>query len=141
MTYILDITSLERATKTLKEALDELERDSRSFIKDSVIQRFEYTYELCYKFFRRYLKVAAPSDSDTDFVPLQELVRTANQMGMFKGDWDDWKKYREARNISSHTYDLDKADEIVAIAPKFYEEAVYFLNKLKESLEVLEKAE
>lgn len=134
----LDITSLEKAINSFKKALDELKKDDRSFIKDSVVQRFEYTYELCYKFFKRYLRIADRSDSDTDFVPIQELVRTANQMGMFKGDWGDWKKYREARNITSHTYDEDKAEEIVAVAQKFYEEAVYFENKLKEGLKVVE---
>lgn len=130
----LDISTLEKAIKTLKEALDELKKDDRSFIKDSVVQRFEYTYELCYKFFKRYLKIVGPGTPDTDLISLQELVRTANQMGMFRGDWEDWKRYREARNISSHTYDTDKADEVISIASKFYEEAVFFLGRLEDGI-------
>jgi DNA replication initiation complex subunit (GINS family) len=55
-------------------------------------------------------------------------------MGLFKGNWEKWKIYRDARNITSHTYDENKADSIIAIAPEFYAEALYFLNELKKRL-------
>ncbi|MBR1734863.1 MAG: nucleotidyltransferase substrate binding protein [Alphaproteobacteria bacterium] len=135
MNEILDVSSLEKAIKSLDEALKELKKDNRSFIKDSVVQRFEYTYELCHKFFKRYLKIAAPSMQDLDEMPFQSLIRTANKMGMFLSDLEKWKNYRNARNITSHTYDSEKSEIIVAIAPEFYEEAVYFFNKLKTKLE------
>ena len=56
-------------------------------------------------------------------------------MGMFLSDLEKWKNYRNARNITSHTYDSEKSEIIVAIAPEFYEEAMYFLDKLKTKLE------
>ena len=58
MKEILETSSLKKAIDSLQEALDELKKDNRSFIKDSVVQRFEYTYELCYKFLKRYLKIS-----------------------------------------------------------------------------------
>ena len=131
---ILDITSLEQAIKTLRESLERLKRDDESFIKDSVIKRFEYTYELCHRLFKRYLEVASPGVTDLDGMVFQTLVRTANEMGMFKGDWSKWKKYRDARNITSHTYSEEKADQVVRVAYEFYDEAEYFLNKRKEKL-------
>ena len=134
MNEILDVSSLEKAIKSLDEALKELKKDNRSFIKDSVVQRFEYTYELCYKFFKRYLKIAAPSTQNLDEMPFQSLIRTANEMRMFLSDGGKWKNYRNARNIILHTYDSKKSEIIIAIAPEFYDEAAYFLAKLKERL-------
>jgi nucleotidyltransferase substrate binding protein (TIGR01987 family) len=134
MNEILDLSSLENATKSLYEVLQEFERDKRSFIKDSVVKRFEYTYELCPKIFKRYFEIAAPSIGNVDHMLFQNLVRTANETGLFKGNWEKWKTYRDARNITSHTYDENKADRIVAIAPEFYDEALYFLNELKKRL-------
>jgi nucleotidyltransferase substrate binding protein (TIGR01987 family) len=131
----LDLTSLENAIKSLCEVLQEFERDKRSFIKDSIVKRFEYAYELCPKMFKRYLEIATPSVGNVDHMLFQNLVRTANEMGLFKGNWEKWKTYRGARNITSHTYDGNKADSIVAIAPEFYGEAVYFLSELKKRLE------
>jgi nucleotidyltransferase substrate binding protein (TIGR01987 family) len=131
MSEKLDVTALESAIKSLHEVLQEFERDKRSFIKDSVVKRFEYTYELCPKMFKRYLEVAAPSVGNVDHMLFQNLVRTANEMGLFKGNWEKWKNYRNARNITSHTYDGNKADSIVAIATEFYDESLYFLNELK----------
>ncbi|MDR2268137.1 MAG: nucleotidyltransferase substrate binding protein [Holosporaceae bacterium] len=134
MREMLDLSSLENAIKSLCEVLQEFEHDQRSFIKDSIVKRFEYTYELCPKIFKRYLKIAAPSVGNVDHMLFQNLVRTANEMGLFKGNWEKWKTYRDARNITSHTYDESKADCIVAIAPEFYDEATYFLNMLKKRL-------
>ena len=146
MNNILDISPLEKAVKSLEKALIKLdqmnnspniEEDEKAFIKDSVIQRFEYTYELCPKFFKRYLKEAAADQqeaSELDYEPFQVLVRTANMTGMFKNDWEKWKIYRNARNITSHTYNEEKADEVTATAKEFYSEALYFLNRLKENL-------
>jgi hypothetical protein len=59
--------------------------------------------------FRRYLEVAAPSVGNIDHMLFQNLVRTANEMGLFKGNWEKWKTYRDARNITSHTYDENKS--------------------------------
>ena len=135
MNEILDVSSLEKAIESLDEALKELKKDNRSFIKDSVVQRFEYTYELCYKFFKRYLKIATPSSQYIEEMSFQSLIRTANEMGLFLNGWEKWKTYRNARNITSLTYDNEKSETIIATAPAFYEEAVYFLAKLKARLE------
>jgi nucleotidyltransferase substrate binding protein (TIGR01987 family) len=134
MSETLDLTSLENAIKRLDEVLLELKRDKRSFIKDSVVKRFEYTYELCPKMLKRYLEIAAPSVGNIDHMLFQNLVRTANEMGLFRGNWEKWKIYRDLRNITSHTYDENKADSVIAIASEFYAEALYFLNELKKRL-------
>ncbi|GHU11062.1 hypothetical protein FACS189449_01750 [Alphaproteobacteria bacterium] len=127
----LDLTSFEKAIKSLEEALNEVTIDNRSFIKDSVIQRFEYTYELCIKMLKRYLEVSEHSSENIDGMTFQTLIRSANEKGLLKGDLTKWLDYRGRRNITSHTYDGDKADAIISIVPDFYDEAVYFLSELK----------
>jgi hypothetical protein len=37
------------------------------------------------------------------------LVRTASERGLLKSGWDKWQIFREARNITSHTYNQAKA--------------------------------
>ncbi len=41
-----------------------------------------------------------------------------------------WFSYGEARNISSHTYNKDKAEEVYNIAAKFVNDARYLLDQL-----------
>jgi len=36
------------------------------------------------------------------------------------------------RGATSHTYDRVKAEEVFAIVPRFFEEARFLLNKLRE---------
>ena len=58
MTLIL--TPLENAINSLNIAFVEYQKDnSNEFVRDSVIQRFEYTYELCIKMLKRYLELLA----------------------------------------------------------------------------------
>jgi hypothetical protein len=48
--------SLEKALVSLKEAWAEYQKDiSNTFVRDSVIQRFEYTFEFSHKLLRRFL--------------------------------------------------------------------------------------
>ena len=42
---------------------------------------------------------------------------------MIAHGWPEWKRYRDKRNITSHTYDLEKAREVAAFIPEFLAEA------------------
>jgi hypothetical protein len=57
---MLDISSLKKAVASLDAALS---RDKDEFIRDSVIQRFEYTYELSWKFLARHLEIDVGSEA------------------------------------------------------------------------------
>ena len=52
----LDISALEKAIDRLHEGLARYQRDiSDTQIRDGLIQRFEFSYELSHKMLKRYL--------------------------------------------------------------------------------------
>ena len=127
----LDLSSLEQALHSLKIALREWNRASSPFVKDSCIQRFEYTYELSHKMLKRTLERMSPSPEEIDRLSFQDLVRLAAEQGLLAHSWDKWSAFREARNSTSHAYSEKKADEVFAAIPDFAGEAAYLLQQLK----------
>ena len=51
----LILTSLENAVASLQDALNEYAKEEDTYVRDAVIQRFEYTYELSHKLLKRHL--------------------------------------------------------------------------------------
>lgn len=101
-------------------------------IRDGVIQRFEYSYELCWTALKRYVKTYLPIGSQVDEMSLQELIRTGNEAGLLLSDWPAWKRFRALRGSTSHSYDRAKAEEVFAGVPEFAAEACHLLNRLRE---------
>lgn len=131
----LDISSLESAITRLKEGLERYQRDpSDTQIRDGLIQRFEFTYELSHKMLKRYLESASATPELYDDMPFADLIRSGNEQGLLLGDWPTWRGYREMRGKSSHTYAEKVALEVVAVIPAFLEEAVYLRDKLRARL-------
>ncbi len=127
----LEITSLKNAVQSLKIALDEFEKTQNVFVKDSCLQRFEYTYELSHKLLKRQLEAMSAAAETIDTMSFQHLIRHGAETGLLLHSWDVWKKYREARNATSHAYNEEKANEVFEIIPDFYREAKYLLEKLE----------
>jgi nucleotidyltransferase substrate binding protein (TIGR01987 family) len=129
----LDLSSFNKAIKSLKEAIVEFNKDKTNvFVKDSVIQRFEYTYELSHKTLKRFLEKSQFSSQNIDEMSFADIVRTANEKGLLLNDLEKWTIYRQKRNITSHTYDEIKAAEVISIVPDFLEEVEFLLKKLIE---------
>jgi len=100
--------------------LSELEREG-------LIQRFEYTYELAWKTlqdflrFKGYLDISGPNS-----------VLTQSFEDGFITDGDGWRRMKKSRELTSHTYDSDTAEEIAeAIIQTFFG----LLKQLEERLE------
>jgi nucleotidyltransferase substrate binding protein (TIGR01987 family) len=128
----LDFTPLANATDRLGEGLARYLSDtSDSQIRDGLIQRFEFTYDLSAKMLRRALEARAAVPEEVDRMSFPTLIRTANEQDLLRGDWSDWHAYRDMRNITSHTYDEAKAVQVVATIPKFLEEARELLRRLQ----------
>nr|VFK39877.1 MAG: nucleotidyltransferase substrate binding protein, HI0074 family [Candidatus Kentron sp. TC]VFK57188.1 MAG: nucleotidyltransferase substrate binding protein, HI0074 family [Candidatus Kentron sp. TC] len=125
----LDLASLDNAIARLGEGLARCLRDTTDDqIRDGLIQRFEFTYEISHKMLRRYLRAISPTPEEVDRMAFADLIRAANERGLLRGDWPVWRGYREMRAKTSHTYDVDVALEVVACIPDFLEEA-RFLNQ------------
>ena len=128
----LDLSSLQNAVLRLDEALILLNADPGNAItRDAVIQRFEFTYELSWKMLKRYLEMTAANPAVFDEISFQNLIRQGSEQGLLKSGWDEWWQYRDARSITSHTYNEAKAKEVIVILPDFLIEAKFLLNMLK----------
>ena len=134
----LDYTSLKNAIAQLEKSLQyanssQAEDDPDLFeqLRNSVIQCFEFTYELSHKMLRRYLKEASATPEDIVESTFADLIRSGNEQGLLRSDWLRWKAYRQARTDSSHTYDKKKAVAVYRIAPDFLEEAKHLLRELQ----------
>lgn len=129
------ITPFERAIQRLEEGLTRYRADtSDAQIRDGLVQRFEFTYELGHRVLKRYLEYASANPEQFDEMTFQDLIRTANEQGLLLGDWPDWRGFRDMRARTSHTYKEDVALEVVAGIPRFVEEAIYLRDKLRERL-------
>ncbi len=127
-----DISSLENATKRLGEVLQRYNLNiNDDVIRDSVIQRFEFTYSLVLKTLKKYFMRNAFLTEDLNQMTFNELVRTANQLNLLKSNLEKWAKFREMRNLTSHTYDEEVALKVIKIIPDFYEEVLFLIKQLR----------
>ncbi len=128
---LLDTSSFAKAVMRLAEGLHRYRLDiSDTQIRDGLVQRFEFTYELAHKMLKRYLEAASPSPEVIDAMAFQDIVRTGNEQGLLRSDWPRWRNFRMLRGKTSHTDDEAIALEVVAAIPDFLEEARFLLNQL-----------
>jgi nucleotidyltransferase substrate binding protein (TIGR01987 family) len=120
----LKLDELKKALHRLKEALAVPKSD---IVRDSVIQRFEFTVELSWKVLQRHLKSSGVVESLTP----KNVFREAAKLGIVK-DPEAWIKFVDARNLSSHTYKESLAEEVYASAlllPPYAEELVQAIER------------
>lgn len=130
-----DISAFERAITRLQEGLTRYQREvGDTQIRDGLIQRFEFTYELAHKTLKRYLEQTAANPAEIDTLAFQDLIRSANERGLLRGDWPAWRRFREMRARTSHTYDEQTALEVVAGIPEFVDEVVFLRDALRARL-------
>ncbi len=130
-----DLCPLDLAIDRLNEGLLRYQQDTSDIqIRDGLIQRFEFTYEISHKMLKRHLEAISPNPSLLDEMSFQDLIRSANEQGLLSGSWVDWKRYREMRSKTSHSYDEIIALEVVACIPTFLAEASYLRDQIRARL-------
>lgn len=130
---IIDLTSFEKALASLFEVIKIYNSDKTNLItRDSMIQRFEYTYSISLKMIKRYLASGAFVFENIDGMTFNEMIRQANKMGILRSNLERWDIYRQKRNLTPHTYDEKIAQDVASIIEDFALEAKYLLEKLKE---------
>jgi len=97
------ITDYLRAVNQLEKAA---QQNKDEFIRDAVIQRFEFTHELAWKMLKLRL--------EGEYVPVstpRETWQQALQAGLIE-DGNAWTDMQKMRNLTSHTYNESLADEV-----------------------------
>ena len=131
----IDIEKLELMVARLAEGLDRYQRDSQNdLIRDGLIYRFKMAYFVGCATLKRYLKSVAGESHLIDSMPFQDVIRTGNEHQMLKGEWVDWKTYRETVESIEHASGEENAAKVVEKIPTFVEEIAYFRDKLRERL-------
>jgi nucleotidyltransferase substrate binding protein (TIGR01987 family) len=113
--------SIEEFTKATRRLGEALAQEKNEFLRDSVIQRFEFCIELSWKTSRKVMgtNTSAP----------KQVIREMAQNNLID-DVDIWLRAIDERNLSSHTYNEDLAEKVY----KFIEEFYPFLEKLVSNL-------
>ena len=128
----LDITPLANAAARLREALVRHRAEPHDEqLRDGLIQRFEFTYELSHRTLRRWLQERAPSPEEVTRLSFAELIRAGNAQGLLRAEWPAWRRFRDIRTRTTHTYDAATAAAVVAEIPAFLEEVEYLCAALR----------
>lgn len=129
----LILTHLSKAISSLEEAIEYAknlpEGISADIVRDSVIQRFEYTYELSWKLLQRWIRINIGPD-EAEPRTKKDLFRLASKKEMIKNP-EDWFNFAEARNNIAHTYNPSYAKNV-------YDTALHFLPVVKSLYQELE---
>ncbi len=127
----LDLTNLRRVIERLRQSVDAYSTNpDNDLYLDSVVKRFEYTFEVSRKVLRRYL---VDRDPQVAHIPASELNRFVDfglQAELLKGDWSVWRDLRNARNLTAHDYGEEKAREVAQAAHPLLQEAEFLLTAL-----------
>jgi nucleotidyltransferase substrate binding protein (TIGR01987 family) len=121
--YRKALAQLDTAVGIVSSAM--LQGDELMLMKDGLIQRYEFTLELAWKVMKDYeeyqggVKVGGPRD----------VIRQAHQFELIDDDY--WITMMEDRNLTSHTYEESKAQEVVMIIINTY---LHVLHKLEQRM-------
>ena len=134
----LQLESLTKAVASLNAVLAKsddaefmrgLDDVARNAVKAGAIQHFEFTYELCWKFMKRWLETNV-SATAVDGVTRRELFRLAAEQRLIV-DVEQWMRHHAARNQTSHVYDPVIAEEVYVAAHAFARDAILLLAALE----------
>ncbi len=134
----LELSSLKKAITSLQEIIfktedepfmEQLDEIAVRGLQAGVIQNFEFTYELSWKYMKRWLAINI-GNAYVDGISRKELFRISAE-NLLIADVAAWLKYHEARNITSHTYNENTALEVFAIAKEFLQDAQNLYQNLE----------
>ena len=106
-----------RALRTLTDAVAlAAQRDLSNLESQGLIQGFEFTHELAWNLLKDYLAY----QGITDLIGSRDASRKAFENGLIENG-EVWMDMIKARNRSSHTYNIETAEEIAEeILRRFY---------------------
>ena len=119
---------LQNAIKRLREAVAQPEGD---LVRDAVIQRFEFTFELVWKSLKLYLE-----RQGLDCGGPRSTLKKAFTEGLINSpdEADGWLRVLEDRNLASHAYDEALA---IRIYQHVVQEYVALLGQMADKIQTL----
>lgn len=139
MVNLLNTTAFEKALDAFHRSINvsapylsdtNTSPDLKQTLQAGVIQHFEFCYELCWNMIKRQLEIESITPSSIDALSYPELIREGVEKQLIC-DAKKWLLYRHQRNITSHTYNQDKAESVYNTALEFYNDANALLAVLK----------
>lgn len=106
-----------KVLQTLRQAVELAgQRDLTELEKQGLIQGFEFTHELAWNVLKDYLE----EQGVIDIIGSKNATREAFRNGLIS-EGQSWMDMIKARNLTSHTYHTDIAEEIANdILTRFY---------------------
>jgi nucleotidyltransferase substrate binding protein (TIGR01987 family) len=103
------LSNFSKALLRLKEAAIEFENNkTNDVIRDGVIQRFEFTYELAWKATKEYLEDIGITDRNSPKAVIKEAY--AQKIIVHE---QNWLFMLNDRNMTTHVYNEQMAQEII----------------------------
>ncbi|MGH8643095.1 MAG: nucleotidyltransferase substrate binding protein [Gammaproteobacteria bacterium] len=127
----LELFNLKKAIASLERAVNRsLAAPEDEELRDAVIQRFEYSYELSWRMLKRRLELDAPTPASIEALAFKDLIREGAERGPVAKP-QAWFEYRRQCNITTHTYDEQKAKQVHNAAVEFLRDAKGLLQELE----------
>lgn len=120
--------NFSNALQRLQEAVVELNKnDASEVVRDGLIQRFEFTYELAWKTAKEYLEDQGIVDKTSPKTVIKEAF-----VQRLISDEQTWLLMLNDRNMTTHVYKEEMAEEIShRIVNKYVAELENLLENLK----------
>jgi nucleotidyltransferase substrate binding protein (TIGR01987 family) len=133
--WIQRFNNYRKALARLNEAIAITEeRELTELEQQGLIQGFEFTFDLAWKTLQDFLRERKrPNDNGGPNV----IITQALADGIIQGD-EEWKAMKKSRDLTSHSYDEETADEIAEKIVDVYQDLLIQLEtrlqleKLKE---------
>ena len=87
------------------------------------------------KSLRKYLIANSAKSDEAATFDFQDLIRLGDQYGLVRSGWPEWKRFRDDRSRTVHTYGEAVALQNSAQLKDFSEEAHALLRNLRKRLE------
>lgn len=114
----------DQFSKALERLEEVVELDKTEIIRDSAIQRFEFTYEAAWKTLKQYFRMKG---EECDFP--RDAFKLAFKFDLITEE-ELYLEMIKDRNITSHEYGREKADEIFEKIRGDYSRLLAHLHKI-----------
>ncbi len=111
------MSKFTEVSQSFNDALARLEsalaQKKDEFMRDSAIQRFEFTFDLCWKTIKAYME-----DQGIRCASPKSCLKEAFQQGLIQNE-TVWLEMIERRNETVHTYNAEMAEEVYVRLQEF----------------------